>query len=57
MGWAHHVILPKVDTTANGDRFLTSADVDSANDLALPVQFSLDPKFQLPGEFHVVKHV
>jgi hypothetical protein len=53
---AHHVVRQQLNATADGDGFLAAANIHAADDLALPVEFALDSKLELPGLLHVKKH-
>jgi hypothetical protein len=51
------IVLCKLNARTDSNRLLTSSDVHSAYDLALPIKLSLDTGFQLPRQLHVVQHV
>src|SRR3989442_14649919 len=54
---ADDIILPQVDAASYRDGFLSAPHVHTTDDLALTIQFPLDPEFQLARQLHVMEHV
>src|SRR6267142_243708 len=52
-----HVVRPQINATTNGYSFLAASYINSTDDLALPVEFSLDPELELPSELHIIEEV
>ena len=49
------VVGPKVDAAADRDGLLAAADIDAADNLALPVELALDAVLQLADNLHVIE--
>ena len=54
---ANDVVLPQVDAASYRDGFLATTDVHATDDLALAIQFPLDPELQFSRQLHVEEHV
>ena len=52
---ADHVIRPQIDAASDGNGFLAPADVDTAHNLALPVELALNAVFEFPRQLQVIK--